>query len=251
MRRCLAILTPLAALAAIAVVGSAQAQAPTSKLGLVAKLQLCHTGATPDQRYAVFVGQMPALAGTQRMAMRFDLYQRTTGPGFTKLAVPKFGVWQKSAAGQSGFIFQKRVDELVAPALYRAVISFKWYGAGGKVQRTQQLTSKTCTQPDPRPNLSIGRVTGARGAVKGTLDYSIVVRNQGLGDAGPFGLLLTVNGAAAPEQTVSGLAAGSKTPVLVTAPACKAGSSITIQVDPQNQVAESNEADNTLTRACP
>jgi hypothetical protein len=249
MARCLTLITLLASLTALA--GGAQAQAPATKLALNAKVQDCHTGVSPDQRYAVFVGQMPALAGTKRMAMRFDLYQRVSGPGFQHIAVPKFGVWQKSLPRQSGFVFQKRVDELVAPAIYRAVISFRWYDAHNKIQRTAERTSPACKQPDPRPNLTVGRIQGSRGAVKGTLNYDIVVRNQGLGDAGPFGLVLTVNGTAQPVQTVNGVAAGAKASVPVTAPTCTPGSTITVQLDPQNQVAESNEADDSFTRACP
>lgn len=251
MRRCLIIFPLLAALAAQAA-AAAQAQAPTSKLALVARVQDCHTGLAADQRYAVFVGQMPALVGTKRMAMRFDLYQHVTAAGFQRISVPKFGVWQRSLRGQSGFIFHKRVDALVAPANYRVVISFRWYDRTGKLQRSAQRISKVCKQPDPRPNLTVGRVQGVHGAVKGTVNYDIVVRNQGLGDAGPFGLLLTVNGTAQPEQkTVGGLAAGAKTDVTVTAPACTPGSTVTVQLDPQNQVAESNEADDSFTRACP
>jgi hypothetical protein len=252
MRRCLTLLTVLAVAAPLAAVG-AQAQAPVTptKLALSAKLQDCHTGVTPDQRYAVFVGQMPAMANTKRMAMRFDLYQRVLPAGFQHIAVPKFGVWQKSLAGQSGFIIQKRVDALAAPANYRAVISFRWYDASGKVQRTTQRISLVCKQPDQRPNLTVVRIAGARGAAKGTLAYDVVVRNAGLGDAGPFNVLFTVNGIAQPEQSVAGLAAAAKTDVTFQAPPCTSGSTLTVQLDPENQVAESNEADNTFTRACP
>ncbi len=249
MRRCLCILTLLVALGAAST--SAVAQAPGAKLALGAKLQDCHSGTTPEQRYAVFIGQMPVIAGTKRMAMRFDLFQHITAEGFQHIAVPKFGVWQKSLANQTGFVFTRRVDALAAPANYRVVVSFRWYDSHGKVQRTVARTTATCTQPDPRPNLSVGRVQGARGPVKGTVDYDIVVRNQGLGDAGPFGVLLTVNGQVQPQQTVVGLAAGAKTDVSVTAPTCTPGSTVTIQLDPQNQVIESNEGDDSFTRPCP
>ncbi len=249
MRRCLIVLLALTA-GLTAAVASAQSPAPAAGLTLAAKLQDCHTGATPEQRYAVFVGQMPAIAGTKRMAMRFDLYQRVTGPVFKRLAVPKFGVWQKSLANQTGFVFQKRVDELVAPANYRTQISFRWYGAHNKVIRTATKTTLVCKQPDQRPNLKVGRVKGARGP-KGTVNYDIAVRNGGLGDAGPFGVLLTVNGTAQPEQPVTGLAAGATTDVVVNAIACTPGSTITVQLDATNQVAEANETDNSFTRACP
>ncbi len=252
MRRLLITFIALsAALAGSVAHAQAPVATPPGKLTLGAKLQDCHTGATPDQRYAVFVGQMPAIAGAKRMAMRFELFERTAGPGFKLVGVPKWGVWQKSLANQTGFVFQKRVDTLVGPATYRAVVSFRWYGAHNKVIRTAQKISPLCKQPDPRPDLLVGKVRATRGPVKGTVDYAVTVRNDGLSDAGPFGLLLTVNGTPAPQATVSGLATQVKTDVVVTAPACTPGSTITVALDPANQVAESNETNNTFTRACP
>jgi hypothetical protein len=252
MQRCLIAILALCA-ALTAAVANAQAPVPVTpgKVVLGAKLQDCHTGATPDQRYAVFVGQMPAIAGSKRMAMKFDLYERLVGPSFKRLSVPKFGVWQKSLANQTGFVFQKRIDSLVAPANYRVVVSFRWYGAHNAVIREAQKISPVCKQPDPRPDLVVGKVKPARGAVKGTLDYTITVRDKGLGDAGPFGLLLTVDGAPAPQASVAGLAAGATTDVVVNAPVCTAGSTITVEVDPANQVDEADETNNTFTRPCP
>src|SRR5262249_32707155 len=162
--------------------------------------------------------------------------QRVDGPGFKHVAVPKFGIWQKSLANQTGFVFQKRVDALVAPAAYRVVVSFRWYGNHNKVIRTAEKVSPNCTQPDPRPDLLALKATAPRGAATGTLDYAITVRDKGLGDAGPFGLVLTVNGARAPQASVAGLAAGATTDVVVNAPVCTPGSTLTVQVDPANQV---------------
>jgi len=253
MRRCL---IAIFALTAVLAAGVADAQSPgpvpvpPGKLVLAAKVQDCHTGATPDQRYAVFVGQMPAIAGAKRMAMKFDLFQRLSGPAFKRVSVPKFGLWQKSLANQTGFVFQKRVDALVAPAAYRVVVSFRWYGNHNKVIRTAEKVSPNCKQPDPRPDLVVGKVKPTR-AGKGTADYAVTIHDKGLGDAGPFGLLLTVNGAPAPQASVAGLAAGATTDVVVNAPICTPGSTITVQVDPANQVAEANEANNTFTRPCP
>src|SRR5213595_3622390 len=106
----------------------ATAQTPVFNLPLKAKLSDCHSGLQPADRFAVFVGQMPALQGTRRMWMRFDLYQRTAATGvWQHVAVPKFGTWLKSLPGKPGFIYTKRVDELQAPAAYRAQVRFRWY----------------------------------------------------------------------------------------------------------------------------
>src|SRR5262245_49180943 len=98
----------------------ATAQPPVFTLPLQAQLPDCQAGAQATARFAVFVGQMPALQGTKRMWMRFALYERNAGGAWRDLSVPKFGTWQKSLPGKPGFIYEKRVDQLQAPADYRA-----------------------------------------------------------------------------------------------------------------------------------
>jgi hypothetical protein len=230
----------------------AGAQAPVLKLPVKAKLSDCHRGPDPTDRYAVFVGQMPALKGTQRMWMRFDLYERArgTGPWLHAVDAPKFDVWEKSKAGKPGFIYTKRVDQLQAPAAYRAVVRFRWYDANGKLQRRARRVSTTCSQPDPRPDLTVGRVT-ATDAGGGKLRYVVHVRNDGRSDAGAFETVLTVNGAGQPAISVAGLAVGSTARVVVVAPRCVAGSNVQVALDPADVVDEIRERNNTVSRPCP
>ena len=217
-----------------------------------AKLADCHRGPLAADRYAVFVGQMPALKGTQHMWMRFDLYERQngTGPWLPVVDVPKFGIWEKSKAGKPGFIYTKRVDQLQAPAAYRAVVRFRWYDAKGRLQRHARRTSATCSEPDPRPDLAVGRVTAT--TVSATkLRYVIRVRNDGRSDAGAFDTVLTVNGAAQPAVAIAGLPAGGTTRVAVVAPRCAAGSNVQVALDPGNVIDEIHERNNVVQRPCP
>src|SRR5213080_1137079 len=93
MRRAALTIVVLAFAAAL----PASAQSPVYNLPLKAKLTDCHTGSQSADRFAVFVGQMPALQGTRRMWMRFDLFERTAATGhWQHVVVPKFGSWQKS-----------------------------------------------------------------------------------------------------------------------------------------------------------
>jgi hypothetical protein len=229
---------------------SAAAQAPVLPLPVKAKLTDCHTGLQPAERFAVFVGQMPALQGTRRMWMRFDLFERAPGGRWQRVAVPKFGTWQKSLPGKPGFIYEKRVDQLQAPADYRAEVRFRWYDAHGKLQRTAHRRSRTCHEPDPRPDLAVGAVT-ATDAGGGKLRYLIRVRNDGRSDVGPFDTVLTVDGAAQPPATVAGLPAGGATRVPIAAPACAPGSRIQIALDPAGTIDEAHETNNAVSRACP
>jgi hypothetical protein len=230
----------------------AGAQTPVLKLPIRAKLADCHRGPAPTDRYAVFVGQMPALRGTQHMWMRFDLYERPrgTGPWLPVVDVPNFGVWEKSKAGKPGFIYTKRVDQLQAPAAYRSVVRFRWYDSKGKLQRRARRVSSTCSQPDPRPDLTVGRVT-ATDAGSGKLRYVVRVRNDGRSDAGAFDTVLTVNGDAQPAVNVAALPVGAVARVVFVAPKCALGSKIQVAVDPSDVVDEIRERNNAVSRDCP
>jgi hypothetical protein len=242
----------IALLPAVLAAAAASAQAPVYPLAVKAKVTDCHRGPQLADRYAVFVGQMPALQGTQRMWMRFDLYERphNSGSWLRVVDVPTFGVWEKSKPGKPGFIYTKRVDQLQAPASYRATVRFRWYDAHGKLQRAAVRTSPTCRQPDPRPDLTVGKVTAAK-ATAGRLRYAIRVRNDGRSDAAAFDTVLTVAGAAQPAVSVAGLPAGGATTVTVLAPACAPGSTIRIALDPADVIDEIHEGNNVAIRPCP
>lgn len=248
MRRIFTTAVLLALLAAI----PAAAQAPIFNLPLRAKLTDCHTGPLVTDRFAVFVGQMPALQGTRRMWMRFDFFERMPGTpgGWQKVQVPKFGSWQKSRPRKPGFIYEKRVDQLQAPAAYRAEVRYRWYDAHGKLQRQALRTTPTCREPDPRPDLAVGKVT-AVAAGKGRLRYLVGVRNDGRSDVGAFDLVLSIDGAALPAASVAGLPAGGRAQAAVVGPACTPGSQIQVTLDPGGTIDESNETNDAVSRPCP
>ena len=122
-------------------------------------------GRRPPARTATFVGSMPAIAGTRRMWMRFDLFARVApASGFAAVKAPKLGVWQKSAPGRvsSGFVFTQRVQGLTAPGSFRAQVRFRWYGSRGRLLRSATRTSATCKQPDQRADLRAGTLDAVR-----------------------------------------------------------------------------------------
>src|SRR4051812_36428240 len=109
MRLVVAALT-LLALAPPAALAADAADRPS----LRARLVTCATGATAAERYAVFTGSMPAVPGSVRMEMRFDLVQRHSGTlGFARVPLPRWGQWERTERrGIAGFIFTKRVEQL-------------------------------------------------------------------------------------------------------------------------------------------
>ncbi|HTN22707.1 MAG TPA: CARDB domain-containing protein [Solirubrobacteraceae bacterium] len=230
--------------------GSALAQdgAPVEPPALAATLEQCATSVLPAQRVAEFVGSMPASAPATRMRMRFDLERlRPRDARWQRLrGVPGFGDWEASAPSRAGFVFHKRLDGLPVPASYRAVVRFRWEDARGRVVRRARLRTPVCAQPDLRPNLVPGPLTGIFDTRPGLAIYTLVVRNTGRSAAGPFSV--RVGGA---TTEVDGLGPGQSRTVLVVNALCLAGTSTLAEVDADDSVDESSERNNDARRRCP
>ncbi len=228
--------------------------APASASGpqATARLGGCATGARPDTRYAIFVTSMRALDGTERMAVRFDLGARAPGRSdFAPTSGPGLGKWLSSAPGVDIFRYRKQVTNLEAPATYRAVVSFRWRNARGRVIATAHHTTATCVQDDTRAALSLGALDFAKVSDPAMLRYLVPVHNDGMGDAGPFDIVLTIDGVVQPPVTVTGLAAGTTQTLSLVAPRCKGGAGVRIQVDPGARIEEADRSDNAKTAGCP
>ena len=214
---------------------------------LNADLETCTTSALPAQRVVAFVGSMPAMNGTVRMQMRFDLQRRRPDerlwhkvPG-----VEGFGVCESAMAGRVGFVFHKRIDGLQVPASYRATVRFRWQRADGTVARHVRKRTPACSQPDLRPDLAPGSLRAALDARPALAIYTLVVRNEGRSPAGPFAVRV-----AGAVTEVDGLGAGEQTEVAMLAPVCLPGSVVRVVVDADRRVDEADER-NALRRRCP
>jgi hypothetical protein len=237
---------------ALAPLAAAPAAVAQTRPGTQARLMACTTGATPAARTATFTARMSATAGTERMWMRFDLLQRASGdPEFTPVELPAWGVWQRSERGRSAFIFTKRVRALRAPGAYRARVRFRWYDAAGRVQRRAQRTTRTCRQPDPRPDVRAGPLSLAPGLGPASATYLLTVRNAGHGAAGPFDVVLNAGGMPQAPVRVAALAPGASVVVGLPGPACAPGATVRFVLDSGAAVAESHEADDVVDRPCP
>jgi hypothetical protein len=238
----------------LAMAGGASAADTAQPPPLAAKLTTCTTGPTPPDRAAVFTGSMPRLAGAAQMAMRFDLLERRPGsPFFRRVAAPKLGVWDRSRRDPTlpGYIVTKRVEGLAAPGVYRAIVRFRWYDAAGNVLRHVRRVTRACRQFDPRPDLTIGRVSVVGGAEAGQARYVVEVVNLGRGDAAvPFAVDLTVDGAPQPTQMLAALGGHARATVSFVAPMCTDGSALRIGVDGGKAIDETNEANNVAVRPC-
>jgi hypothetical protein len=240
--------TGLASAASAAAPAAAAAQRPP----LRAALTQCTVSADPAERVAVFTASMPALRRTRTMEMRFTLFQRTRGAAaFVPVAVPRWGVWQRSRPGVPGFIFTKRVTGLQAPAQYRAVVRFRWRDARGRVHRRARRATRACRQPDLRPELRAEGLTAGPGPAPQTAIYRFDVVNGGRGDAGPFSVVLTANRTPQPPQRLGGLVAGGRETVTLVGPRCTPGSVVRVAVDSESEVVEAREGNNAANLRCP
>jgi hypothetical protein len=240
MRRILAIAVTTAA--TLVAGAPARAEEPV----LAAKLASCETGLDPVDRYAVFTGSMPR-EDADVMAMRFELQQRGAGEAWDRVALKGWGDWIRAAkTGVPGFIYTKRLEQLAAPAFYRAVITFRWSTYDGSVIRTAKRFSKPCRQPDWRADLEVKSAD----FVDDARSVKVVVRNRGRDDAGEF----AVHAARADivkGQTLAGLPAGADASVTLRVGRCAPGETVTVTVDPAGGVDEADEDDNALVLDCP
>ena len=217
-----------------------------------ATLASCRTALAQADRYAVFAGSMRSLRrGQDRMQMRFDLYRRTPSSGrFQRIPGAGLSVWKKADPGVARFRFRQKVESLPVPGAYRAVVSFRWLTASGRVFARTQRTTPVCHQPDLRPDLRVGRIVATR-IDRDTARYEVTVRNDGRSSAGEFAVALTVNGEPQAGQSVSSLPAAGRQTLEFVGPRCAPASRLQVGADPDDRVAEANEANNGLAVDCP
>jgi len=234
MRR-LGILVAAAALLAFAPSASAAA----ASVALLA----CERGANPA---AEFQARMDATPAAARMQMRFVLQARRPGRrAYRRVAAPGFGAWASADPGVSRYTYTRRVENLIGPARYRVQVRFRWLDAAGRTVARSKTSSRSCRQPDLRPDLEVAELEVAEDG------YRVLVRNTGGSATGAFDLELSAGGVAIALTSVEGIAAGRERIVEVDAPACELGAELTATADPADSLPERSESGNALTIPCP
>jgi CARDB len=240
----------IACTAALLALAAAPAGAHAQTVPTRAALQACHTGSAPLDRYAVFTAQLGAVPDTQRMQVRFDLQQKLTGGDFRRVVAPGLGVWRSSIPGIDIFRYRKQVANLPAPGSYRALVRFRWLDANGKVIAGATRRTRTCKQPDLRPDLSVGTVT-AQPAADGRARYAVLVRNEGRTASSVFSVGFAVGDQTQPTQAVQSLIPGEGRVLTFAAPRCSRSAPVRVTVDPDLAIDEADETNNTRTIVCP
>jgi hypothetical protein len=239
----------LLALLALAPAPAAHAAEPAARLVMTA----CTTGLDPQDRTVTYEGRMRRLPGTRRMQMRFALQVRArAATKWTGVKGPGLNAWVTSNDGVARYSFSKHIENLGAPASYRVIVRFRWLDAHARKIDDQLITSKTCRQPDLRPDLTAKRIDVEKVGDPARRRYVVVVRNDGATAAAAFDVALDLPaGAPLADQRVVDLGPGATTLVAFEGPRCNPGDMLAATVDPGGLVAEADEGDNALVVPCP
>jgi hypothetical protein len=226
----------------------AQAQTVPTRAGL----DSCHTGSAPLDRFAVLSAQMGSVAQSARMQVRFDLTVRLGSSGaFKRVSAPGLGAWRSSAPGVDIFRYRKQVANLQSGAQYRALVRFRWLTDAGRTIQSTTRRTKTCKQPDLRPDLVAGQITAEPSGQPGRARYTVLVRNGGRTAAPSFTVGFAVGDQPQPGQTVQPLAVGDERELIFVGPRCDGLHPLRVSVDSDLAVDESSESNNARTAACP
>jgi hypothetical protein len=197
-----------------------------------------------ESREAVFEGQVRVYRRAPRMQMRFTLQASTPDARkWRKVDVPDFSAWVNAPVNVGKYTYDKTVQDLLAPASYRAVVDFRWKSRSGRTIRTERVTSPVCRQPDARPDLVVRNVRREDGS------FVAVIVNRGRDAAGPFAVDFLLDGASVGTVEVVALDPDAPMTVMTPAPA-EPCAPLEAVADPRGQVDEADEENNSFSATC-
>jgi hypothetical protein len=255
VRRFVIGLTAVGAVAAAPAALASGAAAPRSQLSGFA----CTRSLDPGARAVAVKATMRPLTGTRKMAMRFELLQRSPGLPAQEVSGGDLGVWRTPPSPTLGQLpgdvwrLQKSVYNLAVPFNYQFRVTFRWTGLHGKVLGTSTRVTHNCRQRELRPDLTVSSiaVSAIAGHPKKEL-YTAVIANQGLTGAGPFQVLFAPGDSSAPTtDTITFLGAGKTRTLTFTGPACDATNPPTVSADSASQVDDFDRSNNVVAATCP
>jgi CARDB len=238
----------LIAVAGVALLGTVAPAA--AALPYKASLSGCSPALEQSARAVVFQGDMRRVRAGDRLEIRFDLLVRSPDLGWERLHYEGLGIWNRAEAGVARYTYTKRVENLAAPASYRAIVTFRWRdGATNRAHRREVRRTPVCRQPDLRPDLVVERVDGVRTGPQ-RASYGVVVRNNGqMATLVDTAVQLLVDGTAQTPAALAPLMPRTETTLRFTGPACT--QSVEARLDTDAAVDEADEDNNLLAVPCP
>ena len=127
--------------------GTDTSPAPTLSAGVEQSV----TAPSQTDRSVTFTGQMETVAGARRMAIEIVVQEHTIEEeGFHTLTTAGLGSWQRSEAGVKIYKVRQAVTDLPAPAVFRAIVRYRWMNEKGDVIRHDERRTPLCKQPVER-----------------------------------------------------------------------------------------------------
>jgi hypothetical protein len=235
---------PIAAVVAAAL-AAALATPAAGGVRLPATVKL--TSCSIEDASALFVARMRQVEGSERMALRFTLLEKSD-VGFRPVKAPGLGRWRKSKPEVGAFAYKQAVRGLEAGSLYRAQVDYRWYDAEDELVATARRRSLPCAQFDVLPNLTATPIAARATGDPGVVRYRVLVTNEGIAEASGVPVRLSVDDAVVDTVVVPVLAPAQRQILTIPGPACTR--SVEATADPDGVIVESSEADNSHVVRC-
>jgi hypothetical protein len=219
---------------------------------------ICRRALDPPNRLVSIEAVMRPMKATKQMQLRFDLLSKTSDPGtFTPLTGGDLGMWRSPPNPTLGqqpndvWLLKHPVSDLAAPAAYRFQVSFRWFGAHGRLLGSAARSSRVCFEPELRPDLLVQSIVVSPVSGHPKVDeYVTTIANNGATGAGPFEVEFT-DGSVVRTPTVRHISPHATKVINFFGPVCDPTAPPTVTVDPTDQVDDLNRSNNSLTATCP
>ena len=177
---------------------------------------------------------------------------RRTIPCGARSTAAGFGTWITAPRGFGRYLYDKTVQDLLAPASYRAVVDFRWRDAHGKVLHTSRATSAAAGSPTRGRTSRSSRCGSTRRRRPAGAATWPDRSTPAAATAGAFEIDFTRDGRADRHHRRStAWRAGRRAHgVRHRRPPARPGEQIAATVDARGAVDESDEDDDTLSTMC-
>jgi hypothetical protein len=246
-----------------ALVGAATAATTTRSGGSGPRAELraflCQRALDPGQREVSVMAVMRPLKHTHKLELRFELLTKTSATAaFTEVQGTGLGSFVSptdpptlGTRPDDVWRLSHPVADLPSPATYRFVVTFRWIGAHDRVIGTQVRESRSCYQPELRPDLVALSLVAQPIAKAPKKDlYVAQIGDDGLTGAGPFQVEFA-DGTIVKDHNVKHIAPHQILMFNFIGPLCDATAPPTMTIDPDQQVDDYNRTNNSITATCP
>ncbi len=214
-----------------------------------AKAHKCTSSKKSAGRAVTLRGTMSTASRDLEMRMRFELLEKIQGGDWQEATPSTLDKWLEKPAGVDVFRSRFRVRHLSAPARYKAIVHYEWTRDGELVGKARKTTN-ICRMRSKQPDLSAKMVVIRPGLNDLTWSYVFVVSNLGSRTAKGFRMEIRIGGGTVIKKTVKSLRRYRAYKLDVIDRRCSEAP-IEGVVDPDDDVSEGNEKNNSVKVNCP